>query len=108
MYIYNVTVNIAEEVEKQWLDWMRKTHIPEMLNTGKFYKAKLVKVLIKEDLGGITYSVQYTAKSRELLEEYYQEYAAGLRKKVMQLFSNKFVDFRTELQVIEEFSNKHA
>ena len=106
MYIYNVTVNIAEEAEKQWLAWMRKTHIPEMLNTGKFYKAKLVKVLVEEDLGGVTYSVQYTAKSKELVEKYYMEDASGLREKAMSLFSNKFVAFRTELQVIEEFSNK--
>ncbi len=29
MYIYNVTVNIEESAEKDWLDWMKNKHIPE-------------------------------------------------------------------------------
>lgn len=104
MYIYNVTVNIAEEVEEQWLTWMRKTHIPDMLQTGKFYKAKLVRVLVDEELGGVTYSVQYTSKSKALLERYYKEDAAALRAAETTLFNKQFVAFRTELQIVEEFS----
>ncbi len=104
MYIYNVTINIAEEVEKKWLDWMRTRHIPDMLATGTFYKAKLVKVLVDEAMGGITYSVQYTAKSKKDLDTYYTQHASGLRAEMMQLFPNRFVAFRTELQVVEEFN----
>jgi hypothetical protein len=104
MYIYNVTINIAEEAEQKWLQWMRSTHIPEMLATGKFYKAKLVRVMVDEEMGGVTYSVQYTAASKELLDNYYKEDATSLREKTTKLFANQFVAFRTELQLIEEFT----
>jgi hypothetical protein len=104
MYIYNVTINIAEEAELKWLQWMRSTHIPEMLATGKFYKAKLVRVMVDEEMGGVTYSVQYTAASKELLDNYYKEDATSLREKTTKLFANQFVAFRTELQLIEEFT----
>jgi len=104
MYIYNVTINIAEEAEQKWLQWMRSTHIPEMLATGKFYKAKLVRVMVDEEMGGVTYSVQYTAASKELLDNYYKENATSLREKTTKLFANQFVAFRTELQLIEEFT----
>ena len=64
--IYNVTVNIDESIHEEWKFWIKK-HILEVLATGKFLSAKLTRVLIEEDLGGVTYSIQYTAKSRQAL-----------------------------------------
>ncbi len=104
MLIYNVTINIVDEIKEKWLDWMCKTHIPAMLATGKFTKAKLTQVMVNEEMGGATYSVQYTTDSKETLEAYYQQDAEGLRNEALRLFANQFVAFRTELQVIEEFT----
>ena len=102
MYIYNVTINIENTVHDKWLDWMKKKHIPEMLATGKFSQAKMTRVVVEEEMGGITYSVQYTTDSKETLERYYKEDAPRLRKESNQLFSGKFVAFRTELDVVFE------
>ena len=105
MYIYNVTINIDESVEKDWLRWMQEKHIPEMLDTGKFTEAKMCQVMVEEEMGGITYSVQYTTDSKETLERYYNEDADRLRNEVRQLFSDKFVAFRTELDVVHHTKN---
>ncbi|RDY60148.1 DUF4286 family protein [Flagellimonas nanhaiensis] len=102
MLIYNVTINIDESVHDQWLSWMRDKHVPDMLATGKFSHAKMVKVLVEEDMGGITYSVQYTTKDRKTLDSYYKEDADRLRSDAQKLFANKFVAFRTELEVISQ------
>jgi hypothetical protein len=102
MFIYNVTTNVAEEIHDKWLHWMKAKHIPEMLNTGKFNSAKMSLVLVQEEMGGITYSVQYTTDSLETLESYYEENAEKLRNEAIQLFGDKIVAFRTELQVISE------
>ena len=101
MYIYNVTTNVQEDVHDQWVDWMKKEHIPQMIDTGKFTKALMTKVLVKEEMGGITYSVQYWAGSRQQLDAYYEEHARVLRRK-LKLFEGKVVSFRTELQVVSE------
>lgn len=101
MLIYNVTINIQEDVHDTWLEWMKNEHIPEMLDTGKFTKALMTKVLVDEEMGGITYSVQYTARDRETLQKYYDENADQLRRKSSR-FEGKFVAFRTELEVISE------
>jgi len=105
MYIYNVTINIEESAHEKWLAWMQKKHIPDMLKTGKFSKAKMTRVVIEEEMGGTTYSVQYTTDSKETLEKYYLENANTLRKEAMQLFNGKFVAFRTELEVVFTASN---
>lgn len=102
MYIYNVTINIEESVHSHWLQWMKETHIPDMLATGKFSKAKMCKVLVEEEMGGLTYSVQYTTTDKSTLELYYKEDADRLRQDITKLFAGKFVTFRTELEIVSE------
>ena len=102
MIIYNVTTNIHESVHEKWMIWMQHKHIPEMLATGKFSSARMVRVLIEEEMGGTTYSVQYITDSKATLGKYYQEDAAKLRDEALKLFGDKMLSFRTELEVISE------
>ncbi len=102
MYIYSVTTNIEESVHTEWLKWMQEKHIPEMLQLGKFSKVIMSKVMIEEEMGGITYSVQFFTDSKETLERYYKEDAEKMRNEGPILFKNKYVVFRTELNVIFE------
>lgn len=101
MYIYNVTINVQEDIHDDWVKWMKDEHIPDMLATGKFSKALMTKVMVQEPMGGITYSIQYTTESKQKLEKYYEENAKELRGKSA-VFEGKFVAFRTELEVISE------
>ncbi|WP_347373766.1 DUF4286 family protein [Aequorivita sp. Q41] len=101
MYIYNVTINIEETIHDRWLDWMQTEHIPAMLATGKFSKALMARVLVEEEMGGITYSVQYTTDSKETLQKYYAEDAPQLRAQ-SKPFEGSFVAFRTELEIVSE------
>ncbi len=103
MIIYNVTTNISEEVETQWLTWMQTKHIPAVLATGKFISARLVRVLVEEEMGGATYAAQYTTQNKSLLNEYFVEYAPKLREEGIAVFGDKMLTFRTELEVIEDF-----
>lgn len=105
MYIYSVTINIDKTAEKEWLRWMENIHIPNMLATGKFFEAKLCQVMIDEDMGGVTYSTQYTAHTKTLLEQYYKEDADRLRSEAIQKFGDKIVAFRTELKVLNHVMN---
>jgi hypothetical protein len=102
MIIYNVTVNIDKSINKEWLEWI-KAHIPQVLATGKFIEAKLTKVLVEDD-DADTYSIQYRAHSREALDAYYQEDAERLRKDGLQRFADKMLAFRTELEIVDEYS----
>jgi hypothetical protein len=104
MIIYNVTSNIDESIHKKWLEWI-KHHIPQVLATGHFTEAKFTKVLVKEDMG-VTYSIQYRAKSREALEAYYKNDADRLRQDALKNFGDKVLSFRTELEIIDEYTVK--
>lgn len=101
MHIYNVTINIAEDVQDEWLEWMKNEHIPEMMETGKFVGALMTRVLVEEEMGGITYSVQYRVKDLETLQRYYDEDAHRLRSQSKR-FKDKAVYFRTHLEVVHQ------
>ena len=106
MIIYNVTVNIEDSIHDEWLKWI-KNHIPQVLATGKFIDARLTKVLVDEEMGGTTYAVQYKAKSREALDSYYKNDADKLKQEGLLKFADKMLAFRTELEIIDEYSVTH-
>ena len=101
MIIYNVTSNIPDELHEEWLDWMQHTHIPEVLATGKFTKARLVKVL-SENEPGQTYAVQFHTESKAKLQKYYEDDAPKMRAETAKKFGDNVHSFRTELQIIAE------
>ena len=102
MIIYNVTINIDESVHEAWISWMQQKHINDVLATGKFFKAKFIRVNVQEEMGGFTYCVQYFAENRKMLESYYNEDAERLRAEGLKLFADKMLAFRTELEVLSE------
>jgi hypothetical protein len=102
MLLYNVTVCIDSNIYEDWIEWMKNTHIPEVLKTSCFSEARLSRVNGEEE-GGFTFSIMYFASSQELYDRYQKEFAPALQKKHLEKFSGKFAAFRTVLNVIEEF-----
>ncbi|EAP87842.1 MULTISPECIES: DUF4286 family protein [Croceibacter] len=101
MIIYNVTTNVEESAHNEWIQWMQKEHIPMMLDTKKFSRAIMSRVLVEEEMGGFTYSVQYFTEDKAMLDRYYSEDADRLRNESKR-FAGKFVSFRTEMEVVGE------
>lgn len=99
MIIYNVTVNIENDVHDEWLQWMKHTHIPAVMATGFFIENKICKVLVEEEQG-TTYSIQYTCENLSSFQEYQRLHAPLLQKEHADKFANKFVAFRTLLEII--------
>lgn len=100
MYIYNVTTNVDESILDQWLDWMQNTHIPSVLKTGKFTEAKMCRVLVNEEMGGFTYSIQFTAVSLGDIKSYNQNEGISIENEAFIKFGEKQLSFRTNLELI--------
>src|SRR6185295_19690727 len=101
MIIYNVTVNIDNSVHNEWLEWMKQTHIPDVMRTGMFTENRLLRILGDEDSGGVTYSVQYTCRTMDDFHQYEKVFAPALRAEHNEKYKDKFVAFRTLLEVVE-------
>ena len=101
MIVYNVTVNIDPSIHQEWLDWMLTKHIPEVMATGCFLENKVLKLLKETENDGYTYAFQYLCESQAKLEEYQKNYAPQLQKDHTSRYENKFVAFRTVLEVVK-------
>ena len=102
MIIYNVTVNIDEDVHEDWIEWMSEVHIKDVMDTGLFKEARLSRILAEEE-GGLSYSIQYLCESMETLEKYQKEHAPRLQQDHTSRYEGKFVAFRTLLRLDKTF-----
>lgn len=101
MILYNVTVSIDHDVAEEWLQWMKSTHIPDVMATGLFIENKIARILAEEE-GGKAYSIQYLLRSMDEYERYQEEHAPRLQAEHSQRYAGKFAAFRTLLHVIHQ------
>lgn len=98
MILYNVTINIDDDVHNEWLQWMKHKHIPDVLSTGLFIESKLFKIVSVDEEN--TYSVQYFLKSMEDYKKYQKDFATKLRSEHSIKYKDKFTAFRTIMEEI--------
>lgn len=99
MILYNVTINVDDSVHDEWLKWMKSKHIPDVLASGLFSDYKIYRIKTEED--GNTYSIQYFLKTIEDYEKYKKEFAPKLQAEHSEKYKDKFVAFRTILELVE-------
>jgi hypothetical protein len=99
MIIYNVTVKVEAGIAAEWVEWMKKEHIPDLMKTGLFVDSKLCRLLEQDETDGKTYVVQYYLDSMEHYDNYISEHAPRMREKGFERFGSKFIAFRTVMAV---------
>ena len=101
MIIYNVTCNIPEEIEEEWVHWMKHVHIPEVIATEKFTGFKMLKLLtVVADNEGVNYAIQYFCHSMDDYNDYVENYAPALKQKTYDRYGEKVLAFRTLLEEV--------
>lgn len=100
MIIYNVTIKVHDSVKETWLIWMKEVHIPEVIGTGCFTHATILRLLEVDESEGPTYAIQYHAESKSLYNNYIENHAAEFRQKSYDKWGDKFIAFRSVMQVV--------
>ncbi|MBX2931557.1 MAG: DUF4286 family protein [Chitinophagaceae bacterium] len=100
MFIYNVTIKIEPSIQEAWIAWMQNIHIPEVIATKCFTHYQFVQLLEVDETDGITYAVQYYAESKANYNRYIEHYAPQLREAGFKAWGNKFIAFRSLMQVV--------
>ena len=101
MVFYNVTCNIGQEIELEWVDWMKQEHLPEVMATGVFESYTFCKLLTEAaDNEGLNFTIQYKTESLIKLEEYNNLYGPTLRQKTLDKWGEKVLAFRSVMEEI--------
>jgi hypothetical protein len=100
MIVYNVTIKIASAIHTDWLQWLQQVHIPEVIQTGCFTHAVILRLLETDETEGPTYAVQYFAESKGLYNNYIENHAGIMRQKSFDKWGSQFIAFRSVMQVV--------
>jgi hypothetical protein len=84
-------------VESEWIDWMQRIHVPDVLRTGCFSECHACKVIESNDPEP-TYVLQYQCPSLEQYYHYRDNFAPGLQKDHSSRFAGRF---RASRQLLE-------
>lgn len=100
MIIYNVTIKLEEAIHEQWLQWLQAEHIPDVINTGCFTRATVLRLMEIDDSEGPTYAIQYFAESKASYNRYIEEFAPEMRQRSFDKWGSRFIAFRSVMQVV--------
>ena len=100
MIIYNVTIKVETSVADEWANWMKKEHMPDVMGTKLFVESRLCRLLEQDEAEGVTYVAQYYCATMNEYNAYIDEYATDMRERAFKAYGNKFVAFRTIMEVI--------
>lgn len=100
MVIYNVTIKVDDSIAENWLTWLKEEHIPDVISTGCFTHATILRLLEVDETEGPTYAVQYHSESNALYNQYIEKFSDEMRKKAADKWGNKFIAFRSVMQVV--------
>ena len=105
MIIYNVTVKIDAQIEKEWLTWMQDIHIPEVIDTACFTGYDIMRLKYPVEDEGMTFAIQYYCTDMKKLEKYHREYAADIQRHHSEKYGSDVAAFRT---ILERLDKKEA
>ena len=100
MIIYNITTKLEWKIADDWIEWMKKNHIPTIMATGYFIKFQFVKLIDVDDLEGPTYAIQFFSTEKSHYDQYIASHSANLKSESFKKWGNNFISFRSLMEVI--------
>src|SRR4051812_15957642 len=100
MIIYHVTISLETGIEAEWIEWMNRVHVPDVLRTGCFSSCQISQVIGPEGEGP-AYVLQYRCRSLEEYHRYRDNFAPALQKEHSGRYSGRFHGSR---QILEEMA----
>lgn len=82
------------------MQWMKDTHIDDVMRTGCFTDCRFVRVLEVDETEGPMYAVQFHAKDKAQYDHYIATHANALRDDVKAKWGDQYFSFRSLMEVV--------
>lgn len=99
MLLFNVTVIVEEASAAEWLDWMKETHIPQLMETENFVSHRLLKIVDSPN-EGVSYCVQFIAEDQEKHQNYLDLHEQQFIGDMYAKYPNKLVTFSALMEFV--------
>lgn len=101
MILYNITFTVSNDIEDDFVQWMKATHIPDIFATDLFTAHKFYRLINSPDDNATNYSVQFFAEDTKKLIEYESKFATALRYETQARYGESAIAFRTLLESVD-------
>lgn len=100
MLIFNTTFHAEDEVNENFLIWIKEHYIPEIKKHHTLQEPSFCKILSHRDEGN-SYSLQWKVENSQLLHRWHQDMGVKLQEELTRIFKDKVVGFPTLMEVLE-------
>ena len=101
MLIYNTTFHLVDEVEDNFIIWLKEVHIPEVQKQAVLRNPRICKILSHTEPGESTYALQWEVDSAAELHRWQMDQGSFAKDQVLKIFKEKVLGFETLMRVVE-------
>ena len=99
MQVYNISFQIAPNLQEQWLAWMKSKFIPMIQDTKCFSNHQFYAIDISEDQAP-TYTLQLYAENSETLTQYQEERSIPIMEALLHAWGDQCFHFITTMRIV--------
>ncbi len=100
MIIINQTFNVEPSVMQDWVDWLKKVYVPEVMASGFFTDNRIMRLLSEDIENGNTFAVQFSMPTTTYVNVSEDDFMYKFERMASQNFGDKVLFFRTVLEVM--------
>ena len=102
MILYNVTCNVAPEVENQWLEWI-DLQLNSISKSEKISSTSILKLKSNSPSEKSVYALQYQIKDHNTLENFLNKEDKTLKDRIKMDFGETVLHFSSQLEIIKKY-----
>jgi len=102
MILYNVTCNVAPEVENQWLEWV-DLQLNNISKSEKITGTSILKLNTNSPTEEAVYALQYQIKDHNTLENFLNKEDKTLKDRIKMDFGETVLHFSSQLEIIKKY-----
>ena len=102
MIVYNVTCNVAPEVENQWLEWV-DLQLNNISKSEKIIGTSILKLNTNSPTEEAVYALQYQIRDQNTLENFLNNEDKTLKDRINMDFGDAVIHFSSQLEIINKY-----
>ena len=102
MVVYNVTCNVALEIEEKWLKWIN-LQLNDLSQSEKITSTSILKLDTNTPTDGVVYALQYKISDHKTLQGFLQNEDLNLKQQIKSQFGDDVLHFSSQLEIIKQY-----
>ncbi len=101
MLIVNTTYHVSEDIQADWIFWVKNEYIPEVIKTNMMVQPRFFRLLIEDEPGNVSYALQFEVYDLDTLENWFNRYGTDMQVTMSNRFQEKVMGFTTMMETVE-------